>query len=69
MQVHEIVYDAALEIVFDLVDDDLFSHVDELDVCEVFFVFVDSLIDLFVVSYSIAEIFGGFFWVLTPVVW
>lgn len=69
MQVHEIVYDAALEVVFDLVDDDLFSHVDELDICEVFLVFVNCFIDLFVVSNSIAEVFGGFFRVLTLVVW
>ena len=70
MEVHEVVYNAALEVVFDVVDDDAGSNVDDLDVGHIFFVLllVDGLIHFLIVSYSIAKVFGCCFRVLTFVV-
>ena len=68
MEVHEIVDDAALQVVFDLVDDDVFADVDEFDIGQVFFVVSNGLVDLFVVADSVPEILSGHFRVLAFVV-
>ena len=68
VEIHEVVDDTRLEIVLNLVDNDLFADVDEFDVGEVLFVFVDGLIDFFVVADAVAEILSGNFRILAFVV-
>jgi hypothetical protein len=69
MQIHQVVHDSALEVVLNLVDNDLFANVDQLDICEVTLILVYCLINLFVVSNAIAEIGRGNLRVLADVVW
>ena len=68
MEVHEIVDYAALEIVFDCVDDHLLTDIDHLDVRQVLFVFIDCFVDFFVIPDSVTEILRCSFRILTLVI-
>lgn len=58
MQVHQVIYNAGLEVVVDLVDDDLSANIHNLDICEVLLVAIriDGLIDLLVVADAIPKV-------------
>jgi hypothetical protein len=68
MEIHKEVDNTALQVILDLVDDDLMSDVDQLDVGQVSFVFVNGFVHLFVVSDSVSEVLCSGFWVLPSVV-
>jgi len=68
VEVHQVVHHTALQVILNGVDDDLFAHVDQLDVSEIFLVLVDGLVDLFVIADPIPKIFCGLFRILTFVV-
>lgn len=68
MKVHEVIYDARLQIVLDPVDDDLMSDVDQLAVCEFRLIFVDGLIHLLVIANPVAEICCRDLWILALVI-
>lgn len=68
MEVHEVVDDSALEVVFDLVDDDLLAHIDQLHVCQVLLVLVDGLVDLLIVPYPVPKVQRSRFWILTLII-
>ena len=69
MEVHEVIDDSALEVVFDLVDDDLSTDVDQLDVCKILLILVDGLVHLLVFLDPVAEVSTCDFRVLALVVW
>lgn len=58
MQVHEVIYNAGLEVVVDLVDDDLGANIHNLDIRQVLLVAIriDGLIDLLVVADAIPKV-------------
>lgn len=70
MQIHEVVDNAALEIILDAIDDDLLAHVHELEVCVFILVAVgiESLVNFLVHLDSFAEVLGCLFGILTLVV-
>ena len=69
MEIHEIIDDSALKVVLDLVDNDLLPNIYQFDVCKIFLILIDSLVDLLVSPDPIAEILTCDFWVLSLVVW
>lgn len=70
MQVHEVVYDATLQIVLNAVDDDLLPNVHNFEIGIVAFVAVavNGLVYFFVLADSFAEIAGGILRILALVV-
>ena len=68
MKVHEIIDNSALQIVFDLVDDDLLAHIDQLHVCQVPFILIDGLVNLLIVPYPVPKVQCSRFWILTLVI-
>ena len=70
MQVHEIVNDAALEVVLNSVDDDLLANVHDFEVRVLIFVsvLVNCLVNLLVITDAVEKVLGSSFRVLTPVV-
>jgi hypothetical protein len=60
VQVHQVIYNAGLEVVVDLVDDDLSTNIHNLDICEVLLVAlrIYGLIDLLVVADAIPKVEG-----------
>ena len=68
MKVHEIVDDSALEVVFDLVDDDLLAHIDQLYVCQVLLILIDGLVNLLIIPYPVPKVQCSRFWILTLII-
>ena len=68
MQVHQVVYHTALKVIANLIDDDLFSNIDQLDVRESLFVLVDGLVDLLIVADAVTEVLGCYLGILILVV-
>lgn len=64
----DVVDQTAGQVIFDLVDDDGRSHVDELDVGVLLLIFVDGFVHLLVVANAVAEIKGSDLRILTLVV-
>jgi hypothetical protein len=70
VEVHEVVDDAALEVVLDAVDDDLLADVHDLEegVLALVAVLIEALVDLLIVADAVAEVEGGGVRVLAGVV-
>jgi hypothetical protein len=70
VQVHEIIHNAALKVVLDTVDDDLFADVHKLQVCILVFatILVNGLVDLLVVFDAVPEVLSGLFGILATIV-
>lgn len=68
MKVHEVIHNAALQVVFYLVDDDLLADIYELYIRQVFLVLIDCLVDFFIVPDPIAKVLSGNFGILPFVV-
>lgn len=70
MQVHEVIDNATLQVVLDPVDDDLLANVEDFQIRQVVLVpvFVDRLVDLFVISNAAPEVDGSLLWILAFVV-
>lgn len=70
MQIHEIVHNATLEIISDTADNDLLTHIHDLEVSQVrlFAISVNGAVHLFVVANAVTEIEGGSLRVLSTVV-
>jgi hypothetical protein len=68
MQVHEVVHYSRLQIIVNPVDDHLAANVDNLAICHVGLVFIQSFVDALVHRYPLSEIFRRLFGVLAFVV-
>lgn len=68
VKVHQVVHHTALQVVLNGVDDDLFAHIDQLDVCQIFLVLVDGLIDLLVIADTIPKVLCSFLGILAFIV-
>lgn len=70
MKVHKIIHYTTLKVILDAVDDDLSSHVHDLEVGQMILVpvGVDGLVHLFVVADAVSEVERGLLWVLALVV-
>lgn len=68
MKVHKIVNDSALEVVFDLVNDDLLAHIDQLYICQVPLVLIDGLVYLLIVPYAVPKVQCSRLWILTLII-
>ena len=56
MEIHEIVDNPTLEVVFDLVDDHLTTDIDKLDIREMLLILIDCLVNLLIFPDPIEEV-------------
>jgi hypothetical protein len=68
VQVHEVVHHSRLQIVVYSVDDDLASNIDDLAICHVGLVLVQSFVHTLVHRYPLSEVDRRLFWVLAFIV-
>ena len=68
MEIHEIVDDAALQVVFDLVDDHLATDIDQLDIGEMLLILIDCLVNLLIFPDPVEEIATRVFRILPLVI-
>lgn len=68
MKIHEVVDHSALQVIFDLVDNDLLAHIDQLHVRQVLLILIDCLINLLIVSDPVPKVQCSRFWILAYVV-
>lgn len=70
MQVHQVVYNATLEVILYTVDDDLLANVHDLEVGVLVLVAIaiDRLVYLFVVADAVAKVLGSLLGILALVV-
>lgn len=70
MQVHEVVYNATLQIVLNAVDDDLLANVHDFEICIVALVAVtvDRLVDFLILADAPAKVVGSLLRVLVLVI-
>ena len=69
MQIHEIIYYPALEVVPDLIDDHLAANINQLHIGKIPLILIDRLVDLLIVPYPVSKILGCHLWILALVVW
>lgn len=69
MQVHQVVNNPTLQVILDSIDDALFAHVHNLEVCEIVLGVINCLIDLLIIANAVSEILGSLLGVLANVVW
>lgn len=70
MQIHEVVYNATLEVVSDATNDDLLAYIHDLKVRQVRLIAigVDGTVHLFVVANAVTEVEGGLLRILALVI-
>jgi hypothetical protein len=68
MEIHQVVHNATLQVVSDLIDDAMLPDINELYVCENIFLLIDCLVNLFVIANAVEKILGRDLGVLANVV-
>ena len=68
MEVHEVVNHTALQVILYLVDDDLLTDINEFDVRQVFFIFINCLVYFFIIANPVSKILSRNFRILSLVV-
>jgi hypothetical protein len=68
VQVHEVVYNPALQIVLYLIDDDLLPHINQLDIGQIALILVNGLVHFLVVAYPVPEVCRSLLWILSNIV-
>lgn len=68
MKVHQVIDHSALEVILNAVNDNLFADIHDLEISEIIFLFVNSLVDFFIVLNTVTEILCGSFWIKTNIV-
>lgn len=71
MQIHEVVYNATLQIILNAVYDDLFANVHDFEICILVFisVLIDGLIRLLIFANAIEKVLSSGLGVLAAIVW
>ena len=69
MEVHQVVHNPTLEVVLYLIDNDLLSDIDELNVRKIALILVYCLVNLLVVANAVAEVCCSLLGVLANIVW